>query len=125
MPHPVEANVITANPAHAQPQRNDVILGNCIKLEGEQRARMPYGKGDIAFITLLNTDGMFGTRWVLANPGEKNVRPQQIVELDPIAVMACCTSTSNCEHPSILALLHCCTVRCVRLSTFSVMPPCG
>ena len=108
MPHPVAANAVAANPARARPQRHAVTAGNCIKLKGD-------GEGGVAFVTALNACKTFNIRWVLANNVKKNVRTQQSVDLNPLAVTACRTSTSKRERPSILALSHSpvCPARCV------------
>jgi hypothetical protein len=94
----VVTNVLATNAARVH---HAVTVGDCIELAGEQRS-----EGGVAFVTQLNADGTFDVRWVLANRGETRVRPQRIVELNPLATTARRTSASALERPSILCPSH-------------------
>ena len=94
----VVTNVVATNAARVH---HAVTVGDCIELAGEQRS-----EGGVAFVTQLNADGTFDVRWVLANRGETRVRPQRIVELNPLATTARRTSASVLERPSILCPSH-------------------
>jgi hypothetical protein len=90
----VMINVVVTNAARVH---RAVTVGDCIELAGKQSR-----EGGVAFVTQLNADRTFDVRWVLVNCGETRVRPQQIVELNPLATTARRTSASALERLSIL-----------------------
>ena len=106
---PPRHNAAVQPPRHnatAQPPHHNVTIGDCVELDKESRSGAPDSEGGVGFIDQLNPDGTFDIRWVLGNRGEKNVRPQRILSMNPLALTARRSSSSAVERPSILCPSH-------------------
>ena len=100
MPTIVDAN------AAASPTRHTASIGNCVELHKDSRTGAPNSKGGVWYIDQLNANGTFDIRYVLRNQGGKNVRPQRIPLLNPLALTARRSSSSAVERPFILCPSH-------------------
>ena len=104
----IAINVVTVNNIviNDNSRRNHTIsVGDCIQCVVGNYC----SEGDFIFVTQLNSNRMFGIHWVLVYHDKKRVRPEHMVELNPLAVTTRCTSVSTLKKPYILFLSHCST----------------